>query len=131
MQEDLEIQIKDMDKTLESEKEQQIEALKSERDTLFDERMAPLQAQIDNTDEKISAKWDEIDLLYKEQEELSDQLTLLEKEVSDLDKQAEFGLLSVINDAIQNADEKGISSPSNDDSPTNLSDRLNVGPLAE
>ena len=43
--------------------------------------------------------------LYSEQDELKQQLTDIQARVQDLDRQAEYGLLNVINGAIQNVEQ--------------------------
>ena len=42
--------------------------------------------------------------MYEQQEELATQLEALEEQVKQLDKEAEFGLLSVISGSIENAE---------------------------
>ena len=66
--------------------------------------MSPIEAEIDHLDEEIGDKFASIEGLYQQQEELAGQLEDLEAQVRKLDQKAEFGLLSVIGGAINNAE---------------------------
>ena len=74
------------------------------RDELYEERLAPIEAELAELDEEISAKFESIEGLYEQQEQLASQLEELEAQVRELDQEAEFGLLSVISGAIENAE---------------------------
>jgi len=56
--------------------------------------MAPLEESAKKLDTEIEVRWAELDELYQEQSVLTDQLGELEKRVRNLDREAEFGLLS-------------------------------------
>ena len=71
----------------------------------MNEKMAPLETQAQELDEQIEEKFVALDSLYQQQADLKDQLETLEKQVRDLDRQAEFGVLEVITGAIENAEE--------------------------
>ena len=88
----------------EDEREEAIQEIESMRDELYEERMAPIEEEITYIDEKIGAMFDSIEGLYQQQEELAGQLEDLEAQVRELDQEAEFGLLSVISGAIDNAE---------------------------
>lgn len=75
------------------------------RDELFAERMAPLEETAKELELQIGVKWTSLDELYLEQENLTKQLESLQTRVKQLDRQAEFGLLEVINGAIQNVEQ--------------------------
>ena len=74
------------------------------RDELYEERMAPIEEEIAYLDDEIGAKFASIEGLYQQQEDLAGQLEDLEAQVRELDQEAEFGLLSVISGAIDNAE---------------------------
>ena len=64
-----------------------------------------MEAQAKALESQIDAKFSQLDSLYETQEQYKSQLESLQARVQELDRQAEFGLLSVINDAIQNVDQ--------------------------
>ena len=88
----------------EAEREEAIQKIENMRDQLYEERMSPIEAKIDHLEEEIGAKFASIEGLYQQQEELAGQLEGLEMQVRKLDQKAEFGLLSVIGGAINNAE---------------------------
>jgi len=79
--------------------------LESQRDVLFEEKMAPLELAARELDIEIQARWEELQKLYDQQSILTAQLSELEKRVRDLDRRAEFGLLEVISGALDKAKE--------------------------
>ena len=64
-----------------------------------------MEAQAKALESQIDAKFSQLDSLYETQEQYKSQLESLQARVQELDRQAEFGLLSVINDAIQNVEQ--------------------------
>ena len=101
----------------------QIEQLELEKEARIADHILPLQSVADDIQNQISVKWDEIEDLYAEHEELRQQLTEIQARVQELDRQAEYGLLSVINGAIENVDQLD-SAPAVDVS--NLSSVLDI-----
>ena len=101
----LEDEIDNIEDAFEDEFEKQLRALDDSRESLMNEKMAPLEAQAEELDTQIEEKFVALDSLYQQQATLRDQLETLEKQVRDLDRQAEFGVLEVITGAIQNAEE--------------------------
>jgi len=85
-------------------REAAVQEIEAERDRLYEERMAPIEGELAAIDEEIEAKFASIEGLYQQQEELAGQLEALEAQVRELDQEAEFGLLSVISGAIDNAE---------------------------
>jgi len=88
----------------EAEREEAIQEIENMRDELYEERMAPIEEEIAYLDDEIGAKFASIEGLYQQQEDLAGQLEDLEAQVRELDQEAEFGLLSVISGAIDNAE---------------------------
>ena len=101
----------------------QIEQLEEEKQARIADHILPLQAVADDIQSQISMKWDELESLYDEHEELRQQLTVIQARVQELDRQAEYGLLSVINGAISNV-EQIENAPAVD--VTNLSSALDI-----
>ena len=93
-----------MKQAFEAEREVTINEIESIRDELYEERLAPIETEISDLDEEIGAKFASIEGLYEQQEQLASQLKELEAQVRELDQEAEFGLLSVISGAIDNAE---------------------------
>ena len=93
-----------LQQAFEAEREEVIQEIENMRDELYEERMSPIEAEIDHLDEEIGDKFASIEGLYQQQEELAGQLEDLEAQVRGLDQEAEFGLLSVIGGAINNAE---------------------------
>jgi chromosome segregation ATPase len=93
-----------LQQAFEAEREEVIQEIENMRDELYEERMSPIEAKIDHLDEEIGDKFASIEGLYQQQEELAGQLEDLEAQVRKLDQKAEFGLLSVIGGAINNAE---------------------------
>ena len=93
-----------LQQAFEAEREVTINEIESMRDELYEERLAPIEAELAELDEEISAKFESIEGLYEQQEQLASQLEELEAQVRELDQEAEFGLLSVISGAIENAE---------------------------
>ena len=93
-----------LEQAFEDEREEAIQEIESIRDELYGERVSPIEAEIDHLDEEIGDKFASIEGLYQQQEELWGQLEGLEAQVRKLDQEAEFGLLSVISGAIDNAE---------------------------
>jgi chromosome segregation ATPase len=93
-----------LQQAFEAEREEVIQEIENMRDELYEERMAPIEEEITYLDEKIGLKFQSIEGLYQQQEELAGQLEGLEAQVRKLDQKAEFGLLSVIGGAINNAE---------------------------
>ena len=56
-------------------------------------------------DEEIEERWAALEVLYQEQQVLTDQMKELEVTIRDLDRQAEFGGLNVLTGALENAAE--------------------------
>lgn len=123
----LSVKEKDLDSFLDQERQLQIEGLESQKDVMYEERIKPLEDEINAVDEKIASKWGSLEVLYKQQTKLSEKLEVLEREVRELDRQAEFGLLSVISGAIDNAAEQGLTSPVGDSGGVDLSGKLDIG----
>ena len=123
----LSVKEKDLDSFLDQERQLQIEGLESQKDVMYEERMKPLEDKINAVDEEIASKWGSLEVLYKQQTKLSQKLEVLEREVRELDRQAEFGLLSVISGAIDNAAEQGLTSPVGDSGGVDLSGKLDIG----
>ncbi|MEC8912214.1 MAG: hypothetical protein VX478_02190, partial [Chloroflexota bacterium] len=124
----LSVKEKDLDSFLDQERQLQIEGLESQKDVMYEERMKPLEDKINAVDEKIASKWGSLEVLYKQQTKLSEKLEVLEREVRELDRQVEFGLLSVISGAIDNASGQGLTSPVDDSGRVDLSGKLDIGP---
>jgi hypothetical protein len=122
----LSLKEKDLDSVLDQERQLQMEGLESQKDVMYEERMKPLEDKINAVDEEIASKWGSLEVLYKQQTKLSEQLEMLEREVRELDRQAEFGLLSVISGAIDNATEQGLTSPVGDSGGVDLSGKLDI-----
>ena len=101
----LEAKKQEAEKAFEDEINAQIEKLEEEKQARIAEHIMPLQSVADDIQGQISVKWDELENLYSEQDELKQQLTDIQARVKDLDRQAEYGLLSVINGAIQNVEQ--------------------------
>ena len=96
---------KDSEKAFkEQEKTARIQ-IENEQERIFEEVIAPLEAQAKDIESQIDAKFAELDSLYETQENYKSQLESLQARVQELDRQAEFGLLSVINDAISNVEQ--------------------------
>tara|TARA_B110000014_G_C20118920_1_gene592023 strand:- start:892 stop:2559 length:1668 start_codon:yes stop_codon:yes gene_type:complete len=120
---------RNLDDFLEKERQSQIEGLESQKDDMYQDRMRPLEDKINAVDDEISSIWIELESLYKQQSKLGERLEGLEMEVKELDRQAEFGLLSVISGAIDNANEQGLISPVNDTDSVDLSGKLDISPV--
>ena len=101
----LEAKKQEAEKAFEDEINAQIEKLEEEKQARIAEHIMPLQSVADDIQGQISVKWDELENLYSEQDELKQQLTDIQARVQDLDRQAEYGLLNVINGAIQNVEQ--------------------------
>ena len=67
--------------------------------------MLPLEIEAQELDDQIAVKWEALDALYEAQRGLKDEISELEIVVRDLDRQAEFGVLSVIAGALSAAEE--------------------------
>ncbi len=93
-----------LEQAFENEREEAIQEIENMREELYEERMSPIEEEIAFLDEEIGAKFASIEGLYQQQEELAGQLEDLEAQVKELDQEAEFGLLSVISGAIENAE---------------------------
>ena len=103
--ENLEAKKQEAEKAFEDQINAQIEKLEEEKQARIAEHIMPLQSVADDIQGQISVKWDELENLYSEQDELKQQLTDIQARVQDLDRQAEYGLLNVINGAIQNVEQ--------------------------
>ena len=101
---DIEDNIDNLKQAFEQEREAAVQEIEAKRDELYEERMAPIEGELAAIDEEIQDKFASIEGLYQQQEELAAQLEALEEQVKQLDKEAEFGLLSVISGAIENAE---------------------------
>ena len=101
---DIEENIDNLREAFEQERESAVQEIEAKRDELYEERMAPIEGELAAIDEEIQDKFASIEGLYQQQEELAAQLEALEEQVKQLDKEAEFGLLSVISGAIENAE---------------------------
>ena len=101
---DIEENIDNLREAFEQEREAAVQEIEAKRDELYEERMAPIEGELAAIDEEIEDKFASIEGLYQQQEELAAQLEALEEQVKQLDKEAEFGLLSVISGAIENAE---------------------------
>ncbi|MEC7912837.1 MAG: hypothetical protein VX918_01005, partial [Chloroflexota bacterium] len=93
-----------LEQAFEDEREEAIQEIEGMRDQLYEERMAPIEEEIGALDQEIGDKFASIEGLYQQQEDLAGQLEELEAQVRELDQEAEFGLLSVISGAIDNAE---------------------------
>ena len=87
------------------ERESRIAELKELQNDLRDEKMRPLEIQAQELDDLIAVKWETLDVLYSDQGGLKGEIKELQTVVRDLDRQAEFGVLSVISGALENAEE--------------------------
>jgi chromosome segregation ATPase len=87
------------------ERETRIAELRELQDGLREEKMRPLEIEAQELDDQIAVKWEALDVLYADQGGLKGQIKELETVVRDLDRQAEFGVLSVISGALENAEE--------------------------
>ena len=87
------------------ERESRIAELKELQNDLREEKMRPLEIQAQELDDLIAVKWETLDVLYADQGELKGEIKELQTVVRDLDRQAEFGVLSVISGALENAEE--------------------------
>ena len=87
------------------ERESRISELKELQNDLREEKMRPLEIEAQELDELIAVKWEALDVLYADQGELKGEIKELQTVVRDLDRQAEFGVLSVISGALENAEE--------------------------
>jgi hypothetical protein len=67
--------------------------------------MRPLEIEAQELDDQIAVKWEALDVLYADQGGLKGEIKELQTVVRDLDRQAEFGVLSVISGALENAEE--------------------------
>jgi chromosome segregation ATPase len=101
----LESNRKDSEKSFNIDRKSARKEMEYSRDELFAERMAPLEETAKELELQIGVKWTSLDELYLEQENLTKQLESLQTRVKQLDRQAEFGLLEVINGAIQNVEQ--------------------------
>ncbi|SVA24538.1 uncharacterized protein METZ01_LOCUS77392, partial [marine metagenome] len=104
MRRELDESRRNLQQAFEAEREAVIQEIEDMRDQLYEERMSPIEAEIDHLDEEIGDKFASLEGLYQQQEELAGQLEDLEAQVRKLDQKAEFGLLSVIGGAINNAE---------------------------
>ena len=100
----IEEDINNLREGFEEAREAAVQEIEAQRDQLYEERMAPIEGELAAIDEEIEAKFASIEGLYQQQEELAGQLEDLEAQVRELDQEAEFGLLSVISGAIDNAE---------------------------
>jgi len=87
------------------ERDKRITELQGLQDGLREEKMRPLEIEAQELDDQIAVKWEALDVLYTDQGGLKDQIEELQIVVRDLDRQAEFGVLSVISGALENAKE--------------------------
>ena len=89
--------------------EEELETKREELDelieTLREESMQPLEEKSLALDEEIEERWAALEVLYQEQQVLTDQMKVLEVTIRDLDRQAEFGVLNVLTGALENAAE--------------------------
>ena len=95
----------DVEEAFYEERDTRIAELQDMQDSLREERMLPLETQAQEIDDQIAVKWEALDALYEAQDGLKDQISELEIVVRDLDRQAEFGVLSVIAGALTAAEE--------------------------
>lgn len=95
----------DLEESFWVERDGQRRELESQRDALFEEKMAPLELAARGLDTEIATRWEELGKLYDQQSVLTAQLKELEMRVRDLDRRAEFGLLGVISGALDKAKE--------------------------
>ena len=95
----------DVEDAFYEERDTRIVELQEMQDSLREERMLPLEIQAQEIDDQIAVKWEALDALYEAQDGLKDQISELEIVVRDLDRQAEFGVLSVIAGALTAAEE--------------------------
>jgi len=101
----LEDKREDLEDAFYEERESRIAELKELQNDLRDEKMRPLEIQAQELDDLIAVKWETLDVLYSDQGGLKGEIKELQTVVRDLDRQAEFGVLSVISGALENAEE--------------------------
>jgi chromosome segregation ATPase len=95
----------DVEDAFYEERDTRIVELQEKQDSLREERMLPLEIEAQELDDQIAVKWEALDALYEAQRGLKDEISELEIVVRDLDRQAEFGVLSVIAGALSAAEE--------------------------
>jgi len=95
----------DLEDAFYEEREARVSELQEMQESLREEKMRPLEIEAQELDDQIAVKWQALDVLYAEQDGLTDQIKELQIVVRDLDRQAEFGVLSVISGALENAEE--------------------------
>ncbi|MBA14198.1 MAG: hypothetical protein CL750_02365, partial [Chloroflexi bacterium] len=96
---------KDSEKAFNDQERTSRSEIENEKERIYADTIGPLEAQAKALESQIDAKFAQLDSLYQTQEQYKSQLESLQARVQELDRQAEFGLLSVINDAIQNVDQ--------------------------
>jgi chromosome segregation ATPase len=101
----LEDKREDLEDAFYEERESRIAELKELQNDLREEKMRPLEIQAQELDDLIAVKWETLDVLYADQGGLKGEIEELQTVVRDLDRQAEFGVLSVISGALENAEE--------------------------
>jgi len=101
----LENKREDLEDAFYEERESRIAELKELQNDLREEKMRPLEIQAQELDDLIAVKWETLDVLYSDQGGLKGEIKELQTVVRDLDRQAEFGVLSVISGALENAEE--------------------------
>jgi chromosome segregation ATPase len=101
----LEDKREDLEDAFYEERESRIAELKELQNDLREEKMRPLEIQAQELDDLIAVKWETLDVLYSDQGGLKGEIKELQTVVRDLDRQAEFGVLSVISGALENAEE--------------------------
>ncbi len=79
--------------------------LEDQVDELREEKFRPMEEAAEALNAEIEDRWVALDALYQEQGDLNGQLEELEKRVRDLDRQAEFGVLEVLQGAMANVEE--------------------------
>ena len=82
-----------------------MDPLEDQVDQLREEKFKPMEEAAEALDGEIDDRWVALDALYQEQGELTGQLEELQKRVRDLDRQAEFGVLEVLQGAMDNVEE--------------------------
>ena len=93
-----------LDNELQSLRKMLLQAMLQDSIEAKNQAQEKIEAELAELDEEFSAKFASIEGLYEQQEQLASQLEELEAQVRELDQEAEFGLLSVISGAIENAE---------------------------
>jgi hypothetical protein len=103
--EDMSDKRQNLEESFQDSQEEKIRQLEDEKEDKFLTDIAPLEELAEELTSQISSKWDVLNVLYETRNELTDQLMVIEERVQLLDRQAEYGLLNIINGAIENVDQ--------------------------